>query len=354
MSRRLEHLDILKGISILLIVAFHVRNDVFNAQPQWFAKFSYQGVHAFFLASGLGLTYSMIHRDKFTVSAEFFSSWFKRRCMRILPLYWLVLFLVVILYKFQLIPLRVFHGTGSLFFDFILHLFMIHIFVRDAFYSIDIAWWFVAVIFYFYLIYPIIFILFYKSKKKILVFTFLLSLALIAYYLSPKPRQITASMVFFIIGIYLAFCIDRIRDMKIFQPPYSLYVSIGMFFCISVFATIVMVNALLQTMPAFSLPYSFNYLLFSLFSVSTIYSFSLVLVFFNKFLPLEYLKKIMVLLGAYSYALYLIHWDVIYPVFIQFRNPDIGVICYCIVLIVTGFILTRTDNIVHSFFLRRA
>jgi len=274
--------------------------------------------------------------------------------MRILPLYWFVLFAIVIIYRFQLLPLRVFHGTGSLLLDLVLHVFMIHVFVRDAFYSIDIAWWFVGVIFYFYLAYPLIFTLYHKFEKKILVFISLLSLSLAAYFLSPEPRQITTSIVFFMIGIYLAFCIDRLRDLKVFRQPYPLYASLGIFLCLSLLGTKLTVNNLLHDTPAPGLSHAIDYLLFSLFSVSTIYSFSLVLVFLNKVLPLDYLKKLMVFLGAYSYALYLIHWDVIYPVFIQFRDPDIGAIWYSMALVVTGFLLTRADDVVQGVFLRPA
>ena len=58
----MEHVNALKGLSILLIVAFHICGQIFQGEPRLFRTLSYFGVNIFFLLSGVGLTYSFLSK----------------------------------------------------------------------------------------------------------------------------------------------------------------------------------------------------------------------------------------------------------------------------------------------------
>lgn len=345
MPQRLEHLEVLKGISIILIVAFHIRGEIFHAQPLWFLKLTYQGVHAFFLVSGLGLAYSLLNRETTAMPPRFWLSWFRRRLVRIIPLYWMVLFLSILVYIFKFKFLLVGTGTSSMLKDVFLHAFMLHIFIPEAYFSINIAWWFVGVIFYFYLIFPLLFTLLYRLRSTKLIFIFLPALVVAAFYLLPIKSQVTISFLFFTAGASLAFWVDKIRDLKIFQSLKFQLFFIALFFLISLSGVLIMVRPYVYKDTAFSLPYDVGYLLLSLFSVALIYSLSMGIVFAGRFRPLEYPGKILAWIGLYSYAIFLVHWGFIRPIFLRFDNFGVALLSYSALVIFLSVILTALSPV---------
>ena len=75
----------LMGLAMLWVMLFHAYEfDFASPYLNAFKWLGFSGVDMFFLLSGLGLYGSIVRRD------EPFRSYFRRRCARVLPAYWLV------------------------------------------------------------------------------------------------------------------------------------------------------------------------------------------------------------------------------------------------------------------------
>ncbi len=352
LSQRIEYLDTFKGIAILLLVAFHINGQVFHSYPQWFRTSSYQGVHAFFLASGLGLTYSLINKGKLELTVRFWSSWFKRRFLRLIPLYWLVLFLTAFIFKFHLNILKVSSNISSPLIDIILHAFMLHVFIDKTFFSLNAAWWFVGVISFFYLFFPVVFSILYRFRTSVFVFVLVPVSALILFFILPLSRQVAVSMLFFTAGICLAFLIRKIRDLRLTPSLYTQSLLLGLSFLFSLIGVFVTAYSLLHPSVFFSLPSDLDYVLFSSFFVTAIYALSMAVILFNKYLIVSRLEKFLAWFGVYSYAVFLIHWGLIGPVFSAFKSPLTGGLVYFIILTALSLTLTRLSDFGLSRFRR--
>lgn len=203
----MTHVNALKGLSILFIVAFHICGQIFYSEPKWFRPLSYQGVNVFFLLSGVGLTYSILSKKLENQKITKWIYWYIKRGIRILPLYWLILLITFLIYIFDLNIIRIAANkqSGSAIFDFVTHFFLIHIYYKKTYFSINVAWWFLATIVHFYLLFPLIINIY---KHKLLQFP-LIGIVAIIFWLNKQqnfiPNQIAISFIFFFLGIVLTF-----------------------------------------------------------------------------------------------------------------------------------------------------
>ncbi|MDB9446466.1 acyltransferase family protein [Anabaena sp. CS-542/02] len=194
-TSRFWSLDIIKGISILAIIAFHVLPA--NSEPSlidssitwinWLRYGGTLGVSIFFVLSGFGIHYSQA--KKLINDAEFQPIWSKfifRRLQRLYPAYLgAILLSLVINSAWGLIRQQNIFAYLPPIWDIIAHLLFLHTLSPKTFFGIIPALWFVGTLVQLYLLYPI----FYKlaqlwgiNRALLVVILFTLISRLISQY----------------------------------------------------------------------------------------------------------------------------------------------------------------------------
>lgn len=96
MQKRVDYIDGIRGLAILLVLAWHFIYCISSLRPgsveayffKAFFYYSWLGVDVFFVLSGFLLT-SILYKNK--SSLHFLKTFWFRRALRILPLYWVIL-----------------------------------------------------------------------------------------------------------------------------------------------------------------------------------------------------------------------------------------------------------------------
>jgi peptidoglycan/LPS O-acetylase OafA/YrhL len=86
---RLDALDGLRGLAAMMVIADHTCG--------WFTGLGATGVWIFFALSGFLLARPFIHNADFVLSLDYMSGYFRRRFIRILPMYYAYIFVVFIM-----------------------------------------------------------------------------------------------------------------------------------------------------------------------------------------------------------------------------------------------------------------
>lgn len=188
--------DVLKALAILLIILCHLHFFVFNTyKPLLYFSYyiSYFGLALFLFLSGFTLYNSNpdIRNIKDTIN------FYKKRIIRIMPLYWLGLILFMLLSLFTTFTL-IFKQ-----FSFSLIHFIIYIFGFQTFFGDYIpAMWFIGVILIYYILYPII--IFFSNKKSLVICGLLLIFLIVLWYPLNIIKISDAALYFpvFISGIF--------------------------------------------------------------------------------------------------------------------------------------------------------
>ena len=340
--------DSARGISILLIVLFHIVGQVFTPEYymggflKTFRIVTYEGVDVFFFLSGFGLSLSLLRREQVN-----WGNWLKARFIRIVPLYWFVLFVFFIAFLLKA-PLNI-TPTDHYLLDFLLHFSFLHTLNPATFFSINLAWWFLPIILMcYFLLIPTWKILVYfnfsasSQRRKISISILAVILTIIAVsnivYGFTNPGIING-VIFFYLGVFSSvfFVYEEKYFQKIFANRYLLILSL-----------LVVIIGLL-----FLFQNSDNFLV-SLFLVIFICSLSSIASDFQTSRLI--LKKISML----SYPMYLIHWAFIMPIFHANRHfPMITIpyylvfifsfIVYFFVVIIISYLLFLIDNKIFQF-----
>jgi peptidoglycan/LPS O-acetylase OafA/YrhL len=144
---RLYHLDILRMLAILCIIVRHLPSHGFllflDNIKEYFALV---GLGLFFFMSGYLLNYNYKSLNSWYSKVNFY----KKRVIRIYPLYWIFLFVYVFLYVF--IAKDASHITLTVT-DLIIYIIGLHMFFSNYIPLIPFLW-FIGVIIIFYLLYP--------------------------------------------------------------------------------------------------------------------------------------------------------------------------------------------------------
>lgn len=326
----------IKGLSIILIVAFHLCGQVFHGEPKWFRTFTYQGVHAFFLVSGMGLSLSMLAKNQVRWTFSEWLRWLKKRALKTLPLYWLVLTITFFAYIFGFKTLKVATSPqlAVATSDFAKHFFLLHIYFPNSYYSINVAWWFLAVIFHFYLLYPFIIKFFRNNPLRIVLFI----CVCFAYDFNKRnqiiPSQITLSFLFFLLGIFFA----HLRNLNINNILQNHFTIISLTLaCLTIFS----IGSLYGLFPVFFRRYNYE-------------AASLCTTLLLCILPfcLSGTNPINILLdqcGKLAYAIFLIHWGLIYSIVTIPENKAIGILTYLVLIYVLSLIFNKTNEKIAGF-----
>jgi peptidoglycan/LPS O-acetylase OafA/YrhL len=106
-----------------------------------------QGVGVFLLLSGFGLTYTLVKSGRSDIS---WANWYKRRLVRLFPLYWLAHLIMAIS------PFTILHDKID--YRFLLSFFGDRVYPVDTmFFYLVPAWWFLGMLIEFYIAFPLLF-----------------------------------------------------------------------------------------------------------------------------------------------------------------------------------------------------
>lgn len=183
----------LMGLSILWIMLYHAKIDIPDIlMPLKFIKnIGYAGVDIFFLLSGLGLTFS-ISKDNSLVS------FYWKRMTRIIPVFWIVLFLSAI-----------FNFTLKREFD--LNTFALSLIGLDFWALGKLNTWFIPSIIACYIFFPGVYLLALRYGYKRVLPAFILLAIVASVLLVGTPAKhiliFTIRIPVFILGVYIGFLI---------------------------------------------------------------------------------------------------------------------------------------------------
>ncbi|WP_288374866.1 acyltransferase [uncultured Chryseobacterium sp.] len=278
---KLNNLQILRGISALLVCCFHFRETInlpgLNLGDLLFKKGSI-GVPVFFIISGFIMAFTT---QKINFSKDSFQQitlFYKRRMIRIVPLYYLLTFAAMI-------PggsfLLYFYGSGL---HELIHS-LLFLPTRKEFPVLFLGWSLNFEMF-FYLIFGLS--LFFKEKRYYFIAVFFILTTTAGYFIqfeSPYLRMVTHSLnLYFVVGILFALLLNKYTIPKTWAGIISI---IGIFSFILVLLSII--------------PIDNDWIKLAIIST-----------FVFAFLTFDYIfhfkgNKLLIFLGDISYSLYLSH-----------------------------------------------
>lgn len=176
-NNHLESIDVLRAIAILAVFFFHAKWGYSNANygANGFLNFAsmkelalmlsptglgWSGVELFLLISGFLIHYGYLQleiRGKELPVSTFYS----KRFWRIFPPY----FIVLLFFALMANPMRYLYDFNILK-DFLLHVFFLHNLSESSFFTINPAFWSLALEIQLYLIYPILLVIRKKAGIK--------------------------------------------------------------------------------------------------------------------------------------------------------------------------------------------
>ncbi|MCG3692883.1 acyltransferase family protein [Aliarcobacter butzleri] len=231
--KRLDYLDFLRGIAVLLVLLSHTHHFFYNHIFNDWSGIGARGVQLFYIVSGFTIYY--IYQNKLNTSLDV-RNYIIKRVFRILPLYFLVLPLYFLVFGVN-------HNYQYPLINLITHYFLVNGFFPEYINSILRVEWSIFVEFMFYIVFGLVL---YKLKncsiKKLLVITFLISIfiAFISntfykndidmktyFYLSPYFQFYN-----FFIGVFIA---SLNKDTKIYKSKILLLIPIICFILIGFF-----------------------------------------------------------------------------------------------------------------------
>lgn len=310
--QRLDYLDFLRGVAILLVLLAHTHHFFgISLFSQW-SGIGARGVQLFYIVSGFTIYY--IYQNKLDTSLDV-KNYMIKRAFRILPLYFLVLPIYFITFgvnKDYEYPL----------FNLITHYLLINGFFPEYINSILRVEWSIFVEFMFYIVFALVF---YKFKNisivKLLIISFMVSVmsafaSMVFYkddmsmrtylYLSPYFQFYN-----FFIGVFIA---SLSKNCRICKSKFSLITAIVCFILIGFFIQ----STIIQT-----------------YISSLIFAAILLNLSFNDY---KY-PKVFLYIGSISFSLYLVHFFFVmyYEKYVihSFINFSLLISCIFIVSIIT-------------------
>jgi peptidoglycan/LPS O-acetylase OafA/YrhL len=165
MGKQIDALTTTRGVAAIMVVIYHFGSGVFPFNRA--ANFFHSGALAvsyFFVLSGFVL-YTAHEGKKIAIA-----NYFRKRFARIVPVYWLALFLVVCIgyafyqYSFSAFAIKL----------ILVHAFLLQAYIPDYSMNLNLPGWTLSVEVFFYLIFPLLLTLLKKRKQFFIVMTIVL------------------------------------------------------------------------------------------------------------------------------------------------------------------------------------
>lgn len=302
--QKLQHIDQLRGVAIILVVITHVAVNAthINGFVQQILLLGRIGVQLFFFLSAYTLCLSMSARH----DENHVSNFYIRRFFRIAPLYYVGIALYFLLDVNGLLKPHYYQPPGVDYtaFNILCNVFFIHGFVDKANNTIVPGGWSIGTEMVFYVVFPAIFALFTRVKKPVYFILPLLALVLAHVYVAVCYliyhqevftnhffyASIFNEMPVFIIGISFFF-LDRLKDIK-FSNVVSAVCFLGLFL-LAMYLLFTLKNNI--TLPIFIAGISFIFL-------------------FTLFKQAQFKIPLLTRIGQLSYSIYIFHFVFAYTV----------------------------------------
>lgn len=295
-KERLFYLDVIRALSILLIVAYHfcVRLDLFHIASISFLldNDSYSlgmvEVRLFFIISGVALMYTYMD----TIDIKTF---YKKRFLNIYPMYWLAYIGAFIAY-YLLLKAPIPHAAP---FSFVFTILGIDNYVMDFFPTFYLLGeWFLGVIIVFYIVFPLLRKLVNRYPIQLFVVMLMIVLVLAVYnpfVLKPAHRSILVSLFSCVLGMLF---IKYVKSFHISIVVVSAVVALGIFI----------------------MKPEINVLLMSHVLAITLF---VLLVSFSKYLhAIKWIKKGIGKISKFSYPIFLTHHVILVACLTPFKNMN--------------------------------
>ncbi len=289
-------IDILRGISILLVFIYHLKINYSNS---YLFPGGYLGVDIFFVISGYLIT-SILHLN-FKEKKFSFKQFFLRRFLRIIQVYIFVIFLTLIVSYFLLLPNQLVDlskssiASGFFYSNIFFWKHLNNYYNPDAILNPLLHTWSLAVEIQFYIFFTLFFFIlkkYFNNLKTLLFFSGLISffIAVIFSFYEPRINFFGFQSRFweFIIGSFIFFFKDKI-NLKL-----NKFHKYGIYLLIVLFAIIFNENTL---HPSF-------YTLFFLIFVS-------LLILNKEQQKISLIEKPLKFFGLLSYSLYIWHYPIL-------------------------------------------
>lgn len=342
--KKINQLNSIKGIAIVMIILFHYFGQqngwkhaseyistISNISFDWIVGFissiGYLGVSLFIISSGIGLTYSQLHKK---ANKNNWKQWYVKRFRSIIPEYWIVLIGLTIL---PLI-LRSENKIGII--NFITHLTATHIISPKYYNAIDGSWWYISLIISLYIIFPILYKLSNKySKEKFLGGLFIIAfLGKLIPYLIFNPVNDHWYVGFFIsrifeFGIGIIIAKELLNKKVLFTNKIKSKSILTIMFILSLFTN----------------QQRFIYDMFGTIIMGPI-------LFLLLFTIINSKKAIWDFFGKISYHIYLIHFTLIYKtteIILSITGQKyIGFIIYLIITTIISYVFYQASIIIRK------
>jgi peptidoglycan/LPS O-acetylase OafA/YrhL len=303
-TQKLQHIDQLRGVAILLVIITHVALNAthINGQLQQILLLGRIGVQLFFFLSAYTLCLSMSARH----DENHLSNFYIRRFFRIAPLYYVGIFLYFLLDANGLLKPHFsdLPGADYTLTNILCNIFFIHGFVDSANNTIVPGGWSIGTEMVFYVVFPAIFALYTRVKKPVYFILPLLALVLAHVYVAAcyliYHQEVFTNHFFyasifneipvFIIGISFFF-LDRLRAVK-FSNIVSA-ISFSGLFLLAMYLLFTLKNNI--SLPIFIAGISFIFL-------------------FTLFRQAQFQIPLLTRIGQLSYSIYIFHFVFAYTV----------------------------------------
>lgn len=340
--------DIIRAIALLQIILYHswvLCKNVSPSAPNVPLLISYGGeigVTCFFVLSGFGIYYSLNKMDN--NKSLSFTSFAKKRCIRILPHYYFSLIISVFLLD------GAYWLSKENAWAIISHFLFLHTFSPNAQGAVNGVLWTMGVIIHYYIIAIPIYILFKKHPLIVYTTSIITTILLssLTNYINTQHtfvacRQIWTSLDNFVAGMLIAYFIkyDKLHIKKIVFKISFLLISLSVFFtCIRVRNLMIGKDTL------------FNTAYFSILSMSI----SIIILALSQFQinQSNYLVKPLLIVSNYEYGIYIWHLLIINnlitksPLFVTMLNNGNYKTTYCLLLLISIIIGIIMSKLVDS------
>jgi peptidoglycan/LPS O-acetylase OafA/YrhL len=178
-KERLVFLDILKIISIVLVISFHFLYQL--TLDNSLRSVGFVGVSLFFIISGFSLAKNYSHHTNFSFK------WFLKRYLKIASAYYVALILIIILFAKQCY-------SGNLFLNLLAHFTFTDSFFPQFSYGIISPAWFLAPLIVYYFLFPFLNKII-KNNWKLIFIPFIFSVAIRLLY---SESYVSTNFLFFL------------------------------------------------------------------------------------------------------------------------------------------------------------
>ncbi|WP_431611648.1 acyltransferase family protein [Chryseobacterium sp. 'Rf worker isolate 10'] len=197
---KLNNLQILRGISALLVCCFHFHKTI-NIPGMYLGNILFAqghiGVPVFFVISGFIITFTTQKINFSKISSQQITLFYKRRIIRVVPLYYLLTFAVIFLYS---------HRPGL--YELIHSLLFLP--TKEIYPVLEVGWSLNFEMF-FYLIFG--FSLLFKEKRYYFIIGFFVLASVLGYFIhfdSPYLLMVSNSLNhYFVMGILFALLLNK-------------------------------------------------------------------------------------------------------------------------------------------------